>query len=567
VLALPFVLLAGAELGLRLAGFGHDREPLFIPSPQQAGYLQANPRVVTRFFTDPARAPNVSIETTYFAASKPPGSFRVFVQGESSAAGFPYGLSAALAGVLDRRLEQSFPDREIEVISTAMAAVNSYALLDLADEIIAQQPDAVLVYVGHNEFLGFLGVGSAMRFAASPALTRMFLAVRDWRLFQLLSRAYASWRPAPPAPTASADESLMARVAGERSITLRSDLFNQGVQQFEDNLGRLLAKYRAAGIPVFIGTLVSNERDQAPLAVLAGVETEAAGAAQTAFLAAQDDEQAGNHDSARHGYAWARDLDPLRFRAPSVFNEVIRRVADANGATVVDVHAAFEAASERGLIGAKLLLEHVHPNLEGYFLLADAFYDALIAQGLPGTPDVVLDEAEARAWMPVSDVDRLLGDYKVRRIVAGWPFKPRFSAPQLPPPASEAERLAQEMYHERISWPAAHDALRRHYQAAGDKQGYAQATSILADAFPVGGLLQFEAAAALIELGRPREAVRYSSRAIELEPRVVNHWLVHAHGLLVTGRTDEGRAALQRVLELEPTNPTALQVIAEIEGS
>jgi tetratricopeptide (TPR) repeat protein len=566
VLALPIVLLGGVELALRAGGFGHDREPLFIPSPQQAAYLQANPRVVTRFFADPARAPNVSIETAFFAVRKQQGSFRVFVQGESSAAGFPYGLSAALAGVLDRRLEQAFPDREIEVISTAMAAVNSYALEDFADEIIAQQPDAVLVYVGHNEFLGFLGVGSAMRLAASPTLTRAFLAARDWRLFQLLSRAYANWRPAPPAPTVSADESLMARVAGERSITLDSELFRKGVRQFEDNLDRLLGRYRAAGIPVLVGTLVSNERDQAPLAVLAGVQTEAAGASQIAYFAAQDDEQAGNHDSARKGYAWARDLDPLRFRAPSAFNAVIRRVAEAHGATVVEVYAAFEAASEHGLVGRSLLLEHVHPNLDGYFLLADAFYDSMIAQGLPGAPTAELSEADARAWMPVSDIDRYLGEYKALRIVAGWPFKPNFSAPTLPAPASEAQRLAQEMYHQRIAWPAAHETLRNHYRATGDQRGYTQVTTILADAFPFAPALQFEAAAALIELARPREAVRYSRRAVDLEPGVVNHWLVHAHGLLLSGREDEGRAALKRVLELEPANPTARDVLKELEG-
>jgi hypothetical protein len=74
-------------------------------------------------------------------------------------------------------------------------------------------PDA-----GHNEVLGFLGVGSAMRLTASPALTRAFLAVRDWRLFQLLSRAYSEWRPAPSAPALSADESLMAR-AMPKSMT------------------------------------------------------------------------------------------------------------------------------------------------------------------------------------------------------------------------------------------------------------------------------------------------------------------------------------------------------------
>ena len=564
VLALPLVILGSAELSLRAAGFGHDLEPLFITNPQHPAYLQANPRVVTRFFTDPAAAPGVSIETAFFAAQKPPGSFRVFVQGESSAAGFPYGLGAALAGALDRRLEQAYPEREIEVISTAMAAVTSYALVDFADLIIAQKPDAVVIYVGHNEFLGILGVGSTMRLASSPALTRAFLAVRDWRLFQLLGRAFAGVRPTGLPPPSASSDSLMARVAGDRSIALGSDTFERGARQFEDNLERLLGKYQAAGIPVFIGTLVSNERDQAPLAVLSGAETDAAGAAKTAYHAAQDAEQADQFDAAREGYAWARDLDPLRFRAPVLFNEVVRRAAAAHGATVVDVHGAFATASDHGLVGERLLLEHVHPNLDGYFLLADAFYDAIVAQGLPGPPQAEVSEADARAEMPVTEVDRYLGDYKTLRIKAGWPFRTTFLEPSLPAPASEGERLAQELFHQRTSWPAAQAALREHYRAAGDVRNYAHVTLVLADAFPFDGPLQFDTAAALIQLGRPREAVRYSRRAIGLEPRNVNNWLVHAHGLLLAGRRDEGRQALQTVLGLEPANPTARQVLQEL---
>ncbi len=557
LLALPFVLLGGAELALRFAGFGQDREPLFLPSPEQPDYLQANPRVVTRFFTDASQAPTVSIETAYFRRHKQPGTFRAFVQGESSAAGFPYGLGAALAGVLDQRLEREHPDREIEVISTAMAAVNSYALVDFADEIIAEQPDAVLVYVGHNEFLGILGVGSSMRLAATPTLTRAFLAVRDLRLFQFMARAYGRWRPEAAAPVPSAGDSLMARVAGERSIPLSSETYRRGLQQFEANLGRLLAKYQAAGVPVVVGTLVSNERDQPPLAVLAGAEGDVAGAAKTAFHAAQDAESAGQHDAARDGYAWARDLDPLRFRAPAAFNEVVRRVADAQGATVVDVHAAFAGASEHGLIGERLLLEHVHPNLD--------YHGALLDSGLLPAPDVPLSGEEARAGMPVSDVDRYLGDYKVLRIKAGWPFAPSYQSPSLPTPVSEGARLAQELYHERITWPQAQDALRQYYRAAGDARGHAHVTAILADAFPFAGSLQFETAAALIELGRAREALRYSRRATALEPRNVDHWLVHAHGLLLTGREAEGRAALEQVLALEPANATARQVLGDLD--
>ena len=563
-LLLPVVLLGLVEGGLRLASYGHDLEPLFMPSPEQPQYLQANPRVVTRFFTDPAQAPSVSIETAYFRAQKAPGTFRVFVQGESSAAGFPYGLGASLAGVLDQRFERSFPGREIEVISTAMAAVNSYALLDFADEIIPQRPDAVVIYVGHNEYLGILGVGSSLRMASSPALTRAFLAVREVRLFQLMSRLLGNRMAGGGEGPAAAADSLMARVAGERSIPLESAVYRRGLEQFKSNLGRLLDKYRSAGIPVFIGTLVSNERDQMPLAVLGAAETDAAGAAKTAYHAAQDAEAAEDFDAARSGYAWARDLDPLRFRAPSVFNETVAAVAKAHGATLVDPHTAFERASPHGLIGNSLLLEHVHPNLDGYFLLADAFFDSMVAQGLPGRPEVVVPDAVARTEMPVSDIDRYLGDYKVLRVKSGWPFAASYAEPQLPTPVSEGERLAQDLYFQRTNWPDAQEKLRRYYQATGDKAGYTRVTAILADAFPFAGQLQFESAAALIELGRPADALRYSKIAVELEPRNVNHLLVHAHALILTGRRDEGRVLLEKVLMLEPGNATARNVLQQL---
>jgi hypothetical protein len=564
MLALPIVLLGLTELGLRRAGFGHDLEPLFVPSPRQPAYLQANPRAVTRFFTDASQAPSVSIETAYFPARKAPGTFRVFVQGESSAAGFPYGLGASLAGMLDGRLERAFPDREIEVISTAMAAVNSYALLDFADEIIAQQPDAVLVYAGHNEYLGILGVGSSLRIASTPRLTRTYLALRELRLFQLLARAYRQLDPAHPAAPPGKDDSLMARVAGDRSIPFGSATYRAGVEQFGENLGALLEKYRRAGIPVFVGTLVSNERDQEPLAVLSGSGTDAAGAAKTAYYAAQDAELAGDLQAARKGYAWARDLDPLRFRAPSAFNDTIEQAAREHGAELVAVHDAFVGASPNGLVGNALILEHVHPNLDGYFLLADAFYDALVAKGLPGTPQVQLSDEEARAEAPVSEVDRWLGEYKMLKLKASWPFATDGAAVQLPPPASEGERLARELYLEHISWPEAQDQLRKHYRSVGNQAGYTRVTVILADAFPFTGELQFEAAAALIALGQPAAAVRYSRRATGLEPSNLNALLVHAHALLLTGRKAEGTSVLQQVLALDPSNATARSVLGQL---
>jgi hypothetical protein len=260
----PLLLLLGAEAALRLAGIG-ALEPLLIPVPKAEGFLQPNPAAVQRFFPDPRRAPEVSIDTTWFPAEKAPGTLRIFVQGESSAAGFPYGRWASPAALLQQRLQRAYPEREVEVINTGMAAVTSYVLLDFAEEIIAQRPDAVVIYTGHNEFLGIGGVGSSLASASSPALARTIATLRRLHLYRALERGLGSLGSGAD-PLATREVTLMSRVAAERSIPLGSTLYERGVEQFRGNLDRLLAIYQAAGIPVFIGTLASNERDQAPFA-------------------------------------------------------------------------------------------------------------------------------------------------------------------------------------------------------------------------------------------------------------------------------------------------------------
>jgi tetratricopeptide (TPR) repeat protein len=132
---------------------------------------------------------------------------------------------------------------------------------------------------------------------------------------------------------------------------------------------------------------------------------------------------------------------------------------------------------------------------------------------------------------------------------------------------SEAERPAQALYTERLSWPEAQEALRRHYRATGNEPEYARSTTVLADAFPFAATLQFEAAAALVEIGRSADGWRYAERAIALEPRTLNHLLVGAHALLSSGRRDEGRALLERVLRIDPGNATARRVLQDLAST
>ena len=555
-LVLPLLLLTAVEGALRLGGYGRDLEPLFIPAPGRPDYRQANPEAVKRFFVDPAAAPNVSIETAYFKAEKAPGAFRLIVQGASSAAGFPYGLGASLAGMLEQRLRRAYPQREIEVISTAMAAVNTYALADFAAEILAENPDAIVIYIGHNEYLGILGVGSTLRFASSPWVTRALLSVRELRLFQAL---HSVLTPAiPRSGTLTADDTLMATVAGEHSIPIDSALYERGIDQYRHNLSRLLERYADAGVPVFIGTIASNERDQPPFS---------GQAARDAFELAKRQQGQGQWLQARATYQRAKDLDELRFRAPEVFNDVVRHEAARTGAAVVDAQSALALHSANGIIGADLMLEHVHPNLDGYFWLADTYFNALLASALLGAPQVSVDELTARAEIPVSAIDRWLGEYKVMRIRNAWPFRERSVPTELPPAASEGERLAQQLYHQEINWAQAQDALRRHAQAQGDALEYARITLILADAFPFVPALQFDAARALIAVSRAPDATRYGRRAVELAPQDLNHLLVHAHAAALSGLRDEAEQSLQRVLELDPANETARRALRQLNAA
>ena len=539
-LLLPLLLAVLAEGILRLAGIG-ALEPLFVPVDSAPGYLQPNPAAVQRFFPDPRRAPAVSIDTTWFPALKAPGTLRLFVQGESSAAGFPYGRWASPAAFLQQRLQRAYPERNVEVINTGMAAVTSYVLLDFADEIIAQQPDAVIIYTGHNEYLGIGGVGSSLASANSPALARAIAKLRRLHLYRALERGLGSLG-AGPDPIAAREGTLMSRVAAERSIPLDSPLYQRGVQQFRGNLERLLEKYRSAGIPVFIGTLASNERDQPPF--VSGADP--ANSAARPFERGRTLEAAGKTAEARLEYLAAKDRDELRFRAPEEFNEVIRKAAAAAGATVVDVQGTLAAASRNGIIGADLMLEHVHPNVEGYFRLAGAYWPAL-RQWL-GTPGVEVDEAMARREMPVTAVDRLNGEYRVAMLRNDWPFVPSRRHTTLPAPADRVEEIAQRWFGGQISWIEAMNEALAWYQQQGNDTEAARVAVNLAEAIVNSADMQSSAGRLLLKAGQPERGQHYLERAVAIDGGKADYDLSLAQSQFMQGRTADAVATLEAAL-------------------
>ena len=92
-----------------------------------------------------------------FAARKAPGTVRLFALGGSTLVGFPNAPGLDFPSFLELMLADAFPDRRSEVINCGITAVNSHCVLDFAREVLDYDPDLIVVYMGHNEFVGPYG--------------------------------------------------------------------------------------------------------------------------------------------------------------------------------------------------------------------------------------------------------------------------------------------------------------------------------------------------------------------------------------------------------------------------
>ena len=503
-LAIPVVFFLILEGGLRLAGFG-GKAPLFIENPAHPDYLLPRPDILGRYFPD-GHTPRVTMEANFFLKKKPENGLRLFVQGGSTAAGFPYGLGASLAGMLENRLQQTYPHRDVEVVNTAMSAVNSYLLKDLAPEIAAQSPDAVLIYAGHNEYLGIFGVGSHFQFGG-PLLTRLYLSLYSLATVDALQHLIFS-SPSVSENQQSSSRTFMAQVASETMIPFDSAAYQQGLRQFEANMRQVIDTYRQANIPVYLSTIASNIGDQPPLG--SGSQ-----AAEESFSSYQRGRQAmakQNYSAARQYLNKAKDLDPLRFRAPDDINAIIRKLARQQGVVLVDTLSVMESKTEGKIIDKSLMLEHLHPNVPGYFLIAESFYNALLENQLATNPEP-LNTAEAWRIRPLTPAEEYYGYAQIQALKSDYPFRPSPVPVLLAEPADWQQQLGKAYFENQINWLEMMRQLREGYARRHDLNMEMKAAALIAQALPHDPLSNEQAADILYKSRRHAEALHFYQRA------------------------------------------------------
>jgi tetratricopeptide (TPR) repeat protein len=596
-LALFFIL----EVALRLSGLVKTY-PLFVAYPGRPDLLETNPDVVKRYFSPAIKIPSLA-RTTVFTKKKRFDALRIVIQGSSTAFGFPYCQGALLPGMIRQRLQQQYPDRHVEVIQTALEAVNSFALVDFADEILSIKPDAVFIYAGHNEFLGIMGVnGVGAHFAGSKRIANLlYLQLSKLCMFQAMRQMVYSFTPKPDAATPTdTTRSLLASIAQKSRIAYGSKLYTEGLRQFEGNLDLLIHKYQKAGIPVYLGTLVCNLRDLPPFASSDHDSSELPPLVKTAtrsldldnrdstarciellqqhfagkthalaaFRLAQLLWQQARYLEAADWFNRARDWDVLRFRAPSAFNSIVRRLAQKyRNCYLVDVESDFIKHSEHRIIGSPLILEHVHPNIDGYFLLSSAFFTSFLKNShiQPQKPGCSIEEA--RRNIPVLKAEIYSGQATVERLIAGFPFCKQPRPVRVVPVNDWQDLLGLEMTQGSISWVEMACASLAGFMQRNDTASAATAAALVADATPQDLQVNYMAGNLLMHAGRPAEAVPILEGALVLASRNVNvlFSLSNAHALV--GHSEKARLLLDQVLQIDPGNSTALAAKHQLEFS
>ena len=544
---LPFLIFLLLEIALRIIQYGDDLG-LFVEYSGDRNFLMLNPKASRKYFADQALATTGNREL--FRKNKAVNAFRIFVLGESTTLGYPYFHNGSFHRWLQYRLMHTFPDHDFEVVNLSLTAVNSYTVLGFARDVVAYSPDAVLIYSGHNEYYGALGVASTDTLGGNPWILNSVLALRNLRLFQLITNLYEQIVHTPPGQSGDTRMKLMV---AETQISLGSALYERGRIQFQSNLQETLDLLSRHNVPVFISTLVSNEKDIKPfvscpeeglltpefktkyhlgedawkkkdIALAFRYFSEANvlynGHALCNYYLGRAAFEMGDFSVAKEYFSRAKDLDGLRFRATEEVNQIIIRLSKNYPNTrLVDTKKEFEDASPHQIIGDELLLEHVHPNLKGYALLSNAFYKRIrpLFTFSPKTREMTFEQLQLN--MPITHVDALAGAIKVQRLKTSWPFNERGNPDNLAGETLEG-KLAWQFEQKHIEWATVMDSLYRHYIRQGELSKARKAIEGLVLEYPADPGLCEKAAMINGKLGDEEKALLYFRKAFYLSPSV-----------------------------------------------
>jgi tetratricopeptide (TPR) repeat protein len=256
---LPILLFAVLELSLRVFGYGYN--PHFFKRINIAGgeFFVQNEDFSRRFFpAELMRNPG----PVRFPVHKTPGTFRIFILGESAAMGDP-AQSFAPDRYLEVLLREKYPGGRFEVINVAFTAINSHVILPIARECALNEGDLWIIYMGNNEMVGPFGAATVFGWQAPPLpFVRAVLAFQRLRTGQWLMDVARKIR---------GEKSKLAAWGGmamflNNQVPPDSPRKETVYRNFQKNLDGIVRAGVNSGAKILLNTAAVNLKDSPPFA-------------------------------------------------------------------------------------------------------------------------------------------------------------------------------------------------------------------------------------------------------------------------------------------------------------
>ena len=453
-LLLPFLGLLALEGVLRLSGLGGYPPILqeIADTPQGTLYISNIEAARSYFFANQER-PGYNEQYSFYQPKRE-GVRRVLLVGGSAIKGYPQPRNLAPSAFLGAMLEEVWPDHEVEVLNLGTTAVASFPVMEMMIEGLAFDPDLVVVYSGHNEFFGCYGVASSNRAGSTPFMLKFQRRIRSLAVVQGLNVALTAAKGEPE------NKSLMEIMIGQSYTSPDHWSREAAAKNLHHHMRAMIRSCQARNIPIMVCTTPSNERDLAPIGEVKilhlpeseqkrlgdllqiGMERadidpeEALDPLRKVLEKAPDHARAhfylgralynlDRQNEAHAHFVLARDKDSMPWRATSLSLEGIVGAARDEGAILCDVEAAFRSESPGGCIGWELMDDHVHPSLQGQYVVARALVEELTR--LEG-PLRVSEEAfrDLPKWEPMAEG---LGDHPYSRYAVNHQMRVLFNVP------------------------------------------------------------------------------------------------------------------------------------------
>jgi tetratricopeptide (TPR) repeat protein len=562
LILIPVLFFILLELVLRYFDYGLDFEQWVESNNGQwvekgGKFLMLNPNIARKYFHISENIPISNQEA--FDKIKQSNSFRVFILGESSAAGYPFEPNGSFSRYLKNRLTLVYPNSKIEVINCSMSAINSYTLRDLTPGILEQKPDLILIYAGHNEYYGALGAGSIESAGNFRFVVNLVLSLEKFRTFQLIRDAVNIVVKLFSNNEASASGTLMERMVRDKYIAFESDIYKKGLSQFEENMNDILELITDANIPVIIGTLTCNIKDQPPFV---SVSSSKYPEAEIIYSDANQALIQNNFIKADSLFHFAKDLDALRFRAPGEINNIIYKLAEEFSINVLNIDSAFKAESPHHIVGTNLIVDHLHPTLHGYQQIGKLFFNKMKKLNyLPGSKpenlsDIIQDSIIV-ANTNFTALDSVMADYKVKILKNNWPFvndTTQFSYSVFIQSKNRIDSLALQWTEHKIRWKDAHLLAAGWYIEKNDVSNFLREMDAVISQYPYVTEYYKYVATTLLTIKRYADAYNYLYKIYTIEPNAfATKWLGSIH--LNKGKLDSARFFLNQSLLYNNRDP------------